>query len=303
MPARLRHPRMVMSAFSLIVATSLACATNPATGKKEFSLMSEAQEIQLGQEMDRAGQARDGRLRRRRASALCLRRRACGWRARPSARTSRGTSRSSTNPRSTRSPCPGGYIYVTRGILAFLNDEEQLAGVLGHEIGHVTARHSAQQYTKATSAGVGLTLLSIFVPEAQPLPGRGRNRAGPPVPQARPRRRAAGRPAGRAVHRQDRMGSARASPACCERWQRLDEASGSRRACRTCSRPTRRRRIASQQVLAFIQQNPVAVGTSGRGTDESRLPAQRRRHHLRRQPERRHRPRQPVPASRCCGSR
>src|SRR5687767_1101037 len=66
---------------------------------------------------------------------------------------------------------PGGYIYVTRGILPFLNDETQLAGVLGHEIGHVTARHSAQQYTKATSAGLGLTLLSIFVPETRPLQG------------------------------------------------------------------------------------------------------------------------------------
>ena len=66
---------------------------------------------------------------------------------------------------------PGGQIYITRGILAFLHDEEQLAGVLGHEIGHVTARHSAQQYTKATGAGVGLTLLSIFVPEARPLQG------------------------------------------------------------------------------------------------------------------------------------
>jgi predicted Zn-dependent protease len=64
---------------------------------------------------------------------------------------------------------PGGYIYLTRGILPFLHDESQLAGVLGHEIGHVTARHSAQQYTKATSAGIGVTLLSIFVPEARPL--------------------------------------------------------------------------------------------------------------------------------------
>jgi predicted Zn-dependent protease len=66
---------------------------------------------------------------------------------------------------------PGGFIYLTRGILPFLDDEAQLAGVLGHEIGHVTARHSAQQYTKATSAGIGVTLLSIFVPEARPLQG------------------------------------------------------------------------------------------------------------------------------------
>ncbi len=66
---------------------------------------------------------------------------------------------------------PGGYIYITRGILPFLQDEAQLAGVLGHEIGHVTARHSAQQYTKATGAGLGLTILSIFVPQARPLQG------------------------------------------------------------------------------------------------------------------------------------
>src|SRR5512145_1466728 len=64
---------------------------------------------------------------------------------------------------------PGGYIYLTRGILPFLDNEAELAGVLGHEIGHVTARHAAQQYTKATTAGLGVTLLGIFVPEARPF--------------------------------------------------------------------------------------------------------------------------------------
>src|SRR4030095_14298827 len=56
-------------------------------------------------------------------------------------------------------------------MLPFLRNESEPAGVLGHEIGHVTARHSAQQYTKATTAGVGVTLLSIFVPEARPFQG------------------------------------------------------------------------------------------------------------------------------------
>ena len=59
---------------------------------------------------------------------------------------------------------PGGYIYITRGILPFLHDEAQLAGVLGHEIGHVTARHAARQYSRATGAQVGLILGSIFLP-------------------------------------------------------------------------------------------------------------------------------------------
>src|SRR5262245_31489911 len=64
---------------------------------------------------------------------------------------------------------PGGFIYVTRGILPFLDDEAELAGVLGHEIGHVTARHSVQQYTRAVSGAVGLGALGVFVPAARPF--------------------------------------------------------------------------------------------------------------------------------------
>jgi predicted Zn-dependent protease len=64
---------------------------------------------------------------------------------------------------------PGGFIYVTRGILPFLDDESELAGVLGHEIGHVTARHSAQQYTRSIGGAIGLTALGIFVPAARPF--------------------------------------------------------------------------------------------------------------------------------------
>ena len=64
---------------------------------------------------------------------------------------------------------PGGYIYVTRGVLAYLDDESELAGVLGHEIGHVTARHAAQAYTRQAQANLGLTILSIFVPSTRPF--------------------------------------------------------------------------------------------------------------------------------------
>ena len=64
---------------------------------------------------------------------------------------------------------PGGYVYLTRGILAHLNSEAELAGVLGHEIAHVTARHSAAQYSKQTAGSLGLLLSQIFVPELRPF--------------------------------------------------------------------------------------------------------------------------------------
>jgi len=59
---------------------------------------------------------------------------------------------------------PGGYIYVHRGLINFMNSEAELAAVLGHEIGHVTARHAVQQYTKMQSYNLGMAITSIFVP-------------------------------------------------------------------------------------------------------------------------------------------
>ncbi|MFQ5629916.1 MAG: M48 family metalloprotease, partial [bacterium] len=56
---------------------------------------------------------------------------------------------------------PGGYVYFTRGILAHFNSEDELAGVMGHEIGHVVARHGAEQMSKAQLASIGLGLGSL----------------------------------------------------------------------------------------------------------------------------------------------
>ena len=57
---------------------------------------------------------------------------------------------------------PGGYVYVTRGILTHLTSEAELATVIGHEIGHVTARHSVNQLSKATMANLGLSAAAIL---------------------------------------------------------------------------------------------------------------------------------------------
>ncbi len=62
---------------------------------------------------------------------------------------------------------PGGYVYVTRGLLANMNSEAELAGVLGHEIGHVTSHHGVKQLTKS----LGLTLLSLGGVIANPKEG------------------------------------------------------------------------------------------------------------------------------------
>jgi predicted Zn-dependent protease len=164
---------MQLKPFAPIIAAGIltvACATNPATGNREFSLMSEAQEIQLGQQMDaqvreEMGLYEDAALQR--------------YVEQVGMKLARASERPNLpwhfavvdSPAVNAFALPGGYIYLTRGIIPFLDNEAQLAGVLGHEIGHVTARHSAQQYTKATTASVGLTLLSIFVPESRPYGG------------------------------------------------------------------------------------------------------------------------------------
>lgn len=71
---------------------------------------------------------------------------------------------------------PGGYVYVTRGIMAYMDSEADLAGVIGHEIGHVTARHGAQRATKQQTAGLGVLAASVLgaVLESRGISGAGR---------------------------------------------------------------------------------------------------------------------------------
>ena len=70
---------------------------------------------------------------------------------------------------------PGGYVYVTRGIMAYMESEADLAGVIGHEIGHVTARHGAQRATRQQNAGLGVLAASVLgaVLEAKGVTGAG----------------------------------------------------------------------------------------------------------------------------------
>jgi len=147
-----------------------SCATNPVTGKKELMLLSETDEIKLGQETDlqivkEYGIYEDPKLAAY-LNAVCQR-----------------LGKISHRPNLTYDfkildvsvvnafAVPGGYVYFTRGILAALNNEAELAGVMGHEIGHITARHSAQQYSRAQLAQMGLGFGSILTERIPILSG------------------------------------------------------------------------------------------------------------------------------------
>ena len=166
-----RHPKEPvirgMKAFItyLILAGGLllsGCATNPVTGKQDLVLMTEDQEISLGRRahQDLMRQYRpynDPELQNYVAGIV------------------RDLSQQShrknlvfhvtvlDSPEINAFALPGGYIYITRGIMAYMNTEAELAGVLGHEIGHVTARHGVQQQSTGAVAdllGKGIEVLT-----------------------------------------------------------------------------------------------------------------------------------------------
>src|SRR5438477_10614207 len=124
-----------------------ACAVNPATGSRQLMLISESQEIAMGRDYDKQVAASIGLYP---DSGLQRYLQQFGGRlAATSERPNLPWSfRVVDDPVVNAFALPGGYIYVTRGILAHLNSEAELAGVVGHEIGHVTARHSVSPMTK-----------------------------------------------------------------------------------------------------------------------------------------------------------
>lgn len=136
------------------------CATNPVTGKKELSFVSESQEISMGQQysgqvMQEMGVYPDSGVQRYVSSlgkelAAGTERPKLPW-----------TFTVIDDPTVNAFALPGGYIFVTRGILTHMNSEAELASVVGHEIGHVTARHSVQQMTRQQLAQLGMVAGAI----------------------------------------------------------------------------------------------------------------------------------------------
>lgn len=152
--------------FIVLLAGALAtaCATNPVSGREELVLASEQSEVATGSKahqevIDHFGyydkpplQAYVDRIGQQLATNS----------DRPNLEYHFTVLDS---PEVNAFALPGGYIYITRGMLAYLNSEAELAAVLGHEIGHVTARHAVRQQTASTVANLGYLLGSILLPD------------------------------------------------------------------------------------------------------------------------------------------
>ncbi len=151
----------------------ISCSRNPVTGKREVMLMSQSQEIALGAQSDPSiiqqyGLYPDQKLQDfidARGQEM----------VKVSHRSDLAFSfRLLDSPVVNAFAVPGGYVYFTRGIMAHFNNEAEFAGVLGHEIGHVTARHSAKQQTSQMLGNLGFMVGAVasekfrtFAQEAQ----------------------------------------------------------------------------------------------------------------------------------------
>ncbi len=148
-----------LRAVALLVVT--ACATNPVTGRRELSLISESQEIEMGRQASQQTLLSMPEIPDAGMKSLV---------SQMGQRIARASERPNLpwefhtidDPSVNAFALPGGFIFVSRGLLTHLNSEAELAQVVGHEIGHVTAKHSVAQMSKAQLATLGLGVGSVF---------------------------------------------------------------------------------------------------------------------------------------------
>ncbi len=158
--------KIILSTITFVLVISLfnSCAVNPVSGKRQLALMSEADEIALGVQSDPQIIAEYGlypdsgiqRFIREKGleMAKISHRPDLNWQFRVL-----------DSDAINAFAVPGGFVYFTRGILTHMNNEAQFAGVLGHEIGHITARHSISQQSQGLLTQLGLIAAIIISPE------------------------------------------------------------------------------------------------------------------------------------------
>lgn len=156
--SRRRWTPVPLALAALIVA---GCATNAATGERQLALISESQEVEMGrayaQQVEGTMSVYDDPGLQGYVERVGLELAAVS--ERPDLPWS---FKVIDDPVVNAFALPGGFIYVTRGIVARFNSEAELAAVLGHEIGHVTARHSVEQMSRQQLSGLVLGVGSIL---------------------------------------------------------------------------------------------------------------------------------------------
>lgn len=166
----MRRLRLLSLALVPVAGLLWACAVNPATGQRQVMLVSESQEIAMGQQsyqqtLEQTGAVEDEGLQ---AYVRGIGMRMAAISERPDLPW---TFTVLDDAVINAYAAPGGYIFLTRGILTYLGSEAELASVLGHEIGHVTARHSAAQVSRQQLAQIGLMGAMIASPDLAQLAG------------------------------------------------------------------------------------------------------------------------------------
>ena len=154
-----RPSRLLLLSLSVLMFVS-ACATNPVTGGLQLA-KSEAWELEAGaqyhQEILKQYQVYDDPELQAYVNEIGQRLAAKSHRS-----DLKWTFTLLDSPEVNAFALPGGYTYITRGIMAYMNKESHLAGVIGHEIGHVTARHGAQRAAQQQVAGIGAVGVAIL---------------------------------------------------------------------------------------------------------------------------------------------
>jgi len=150
--------RYLTSPILLAVLLLTGCATNPVTGEQDFVMVSEDQEIAQGREYHQTIIAQYGVYDNPELQAYVDK---IGQNLAAQSHRAHLDFHFTVldTPDINAFALPGGYVYITRGIMAYLDSDAELAGVLGHEIGHVTARHSVRQQSGQLASG----LLNVLI--------------------------------------------------------------------------------------------------------------------------------------------
>jgi predicted Zn-dependent protease len=161
--------RTVVRALSLLALVVAGCALNPVTHRPELAVVSQSTELALGAEQAKAIQAGMGLVAEGPLTAYV---RAVGDRLAASSprRDVPYAFHVVDTPEPNAFAIPG-HVYVTRGLLVLLNDEDELAGVLAHEVGHIAARHAVQRLSRALPAGILTGVVSGVTGLASPILG------------------------------------------------------------------------------------------------------------------------------------